>query len=259
MDTHDSDRLLKRIWLANGLLILLGLVLAGGVALFALISNAIGRRAEAVAAPTTVADPGTRADPRAVRYSMPREVRGTSTRLIHVFHGEAYARAEGYDGSRRQYSLYTSEGPTVNVIFLRPDGTAHLLLDRPAFVRTLDYPDAREDSLQRWIAYEIVTDDSNGDRRLDDQDAAILYLSDVDGTNFRRVMPEGWAVTSHIALQPGQLLISAIRVPAREGGKADEQPQRAFIYDLTTNTLVPHVSLDSIAERAGRVLSRPRP
>lgn len=259
MGILDSDRLLKRVWLANGVLILLALIVAAGVALFAVLSNTIGHDANAVAAPLATGGPAAATDPRAVRYSMPQDIYGSSTRLIHVFHGEAYARAEGYDGSRRQYSLYLPEGPTVNVIFLQSDGRARLLLDRPAFVRALDYPYAPEDSLQRWISYEMVFDDSNGDHRLDDEDAAVLYVSDLDGTNFRRVTPDGWVVRSHTALGPTQLLIGAIRAPSPERGKEDEQPQQAFVYDLTTSTLTPHAVLDSLAAQAGRILGRPRP
>lgn len=259
MSILDSDRLLKRIWLVNGLLILVALVLAAGIALFALISNTLDRKANAVAAPVPAADENAATDPRAIRYSIPREIYGSATRLIHVFHGEAYARVEGYDGSRRQYSLYDPEAPTVNVIFLAADGTSRLLLDRPAFFRQVDYPHAREDSLQRWISYEIVFDDSNGDRKLDDDDAAVLYVSNLDGTNFRPVMPEGWVVLSHTALRPTELLITAIRVPSSERGKADEQRQQAFVYDLVGNTLTAHAGLDTAAELAGRILGRPRP
>ena len=72
-------------------------------------------------------------------------------------------------------------------------------------------------------------------------------------------MPEGWSVVSHTALEPTRLLITAIPSPGPDRGTAEEQPQRAFVYDISGNRLTAHAQLDSLTAQAGRVLSRPRP
>src|SRR2546430_9828368 len=50
------------------------------------------------------------------------------------------------------------------------------------------------DSLQTWITYDIAFEDTDGDGGLDEDDAASLYVSDLHGGSFRRVLPEGWSI-----------------------------------------------------------------
>src|SRR3989441_8684949 len=41
--------------------------------------------------------------------------------------------------------------------FLEPGGgPGHLLLDRPALIRSVNFPRSKDDSLQAWITYEIA-------------------------------------------------------------------------------------------------------
>jgi len=51
----------------------------------------------------------------------------------------------------------------------------------------------QDDSLQAWITYEIAFEDTDGDGGLDENDAASLYVSDLHGGSFRRVLPKAGA------------------------------------------------------------------
>src|SRR5256886_16209256 len=72
---------------------------------------------------------------RAVRYDPPQSIWKSTTRIVLITYGEAFERpapklaSSEYSGER--YTLY------VNAIFLEPGGgPGHLLLDRPALIRS---------------------------------------------------------------------------------------------------------------------------
>jgi hypothetical protein len=92
---------------------------------------------------------------------------------------------------------------------------------------------------------------------LDYQDAAELYISDLEGGHFRRVLPPGLRVTSTMVLSDRQLLVSALDARGAERKPEDQLPQRAFRFNPRTGELASDVGLDSLAAAAGRILGRP--
>jgi hypothetical protein len=198
----DMDRWLKRLWLANGVLLLILLVLGGGALLFETLSGAFGPR-DAVLAPGANGAPAAR--PRAVRYSPPRPIWGTKNR-----------------------------------------------------VAWFDFPTSKEDSLVKWATYRIAFEDTNHDGRLDSDDDVNLYVSDLDGSDLRRVLPQGMRLLDHQALDDGRhLIVTALELPKDWHGSDDQLPQRAFLYDVPTRTATPYPALDSLVQNASRILSRP--
>jgi hypothetical protein len=158
----------------------------------------------------------------------------------------------------------------VNVIFLTPGAPqGRLLLDRPAIIHVLGFPtppdparavimpDSKSDSLQTWITYDITDRDTNGDGTLTSEDGAALYVSALDGSQLRRVVPEPYKVISHTPTQDGRgLLVLALEQPrGKEVGK-EEMRQRSFVYDVTSGRLAPYMALDSAADRAARIVGR---
>jgi hypothetical protein len=150
-------------------------------------------------------------------------------------------------------------GPIVNVIFLNSqDGGEHLLLDRPAYIDDITYPESEDDLHQTWVSYEIALDDSNGDGQLDDDDDAALFLSDLDGHNLRRILPDGLILKWHgVHAQGAQILIFALD---RTGFSADvprnRLPQRALVFDVDTGETEPFAELNELARAAGEVLAK---
>jgi hypothetical protein len=240
----DMDRWRKRLWSVNGVVLLLLVVLGIGAILVAWLSG-LSTGGNAVIPPDTGA--AASAQPPAVRFSAPRRILGTSTRLVVVRYGKG--RQRGYD---------EGGGPVVNLLFLDGAQPGRVLLDRPAYVRNFNYPEGSADSLQHWIEYYIAFEDTDRDGQLDSDDERDLYVSDVDGTNLRRVLPAGLRVLEATPVGDGRrLFVSALEVPQDWRGSDDELPQRAFLYEVRGSVLTPYATLDSLAQRAARILARP--
>jgi hypothetical protein len=257
----DMDRWLKRLWMVNGVLLLALLILGTGALLVSWLSGAFSSKNAVIAPDTTRSGP---VKPRAVRFSAPREIWGTKTRLVVVGYGKRQQGAglTGSDMSLREYYSYDGSsdqsGPRVNVIFLTGTEPGRVLLDKPAYIGWLDYPSTKSDSLERWIRYHIAFDDTNKDGRLDSDDRQDLYVSDVDGSNLRRVLSPGMRLLDDDPLGDGRhLIVTALQVPNDWRGSEDELRERSFLYDVQTGATTPYVGLDSLVQRAARVLGRP--
>lgn len=258
----DMDRWLKRLWMVNGVLLLGLLILGTGALLVSWLSGVFDRK-NAVIAPDTTRSADAR--PRAVRFSAPRAIWGTKTRVVVVRYGKGQqgpGLGSGSGMTSREYYAYDSDresdGPMVNILFLTGTEPGRILLDKPAYVSWFDYPNSKEDSLQHWVRYHIAFDDTNGDGRLDSDDRVDLYVSSLDGLNLRRVLRPGMRLVDEDPLGDGRhLIVRALQVPQDWRGSEDELPQRAFLYDVTTGATTPYAALDSLVQRAARVLGRP--
>lgn len=255
------DRWTTRLWFINGVFVLPIAVIGCVMLVVAMVSETGWFHRPAGVVPTTdtmgVVDS---LAPRAVRYGNPVTVWGTPVRLIRVQFGEAYARSgAGLGAGYASYARRDYDGPTVNVMFLDgPDGPGRLLLDRAAYIRRLSHPADRSDSLLTWISYEIALTDTDRDGRLDEDDSAELYISDLHGRNLRRVLPAGWHAVDYEPLTRGRLLILALEPPADgQHLPEDERRQRAFVYDIRSGALSQHGTVDSLGDRAGRIVGRP--
>jgi len=248
----DQERLLKRVWLVNGLLLA---VLFGALAIWLVVelgSSWFHRRSAVITA--TGGAPAERAS-RAVRYDPPQSIWKSTTRIVLIGYGKAFERPapKGFASSEsygERYALY------VNAIFLEPGGgPGHLLLDRPALIRSVNFPRSKDDSLQAWITYEIAFEDTDGDGGLDEDDAASLYVSDLHGGSFRRVLPEGWSILTHEPLDGRRMVVLALRSAERGDRRSlNEAPERAFVYDVQSGRAEPYTALDSLTARAARIV-----
>ena len=247
----DQERLLKRVWLINGLLLVVLFCVLGIWLVVELGSSWFHRRSAVITA--TDGAPAGRTS-RAVRYDPPQSIWKSTASIVLIRYGEAFERPGAEFASSKSYGeRYT---PYVNAIFLEPGGgPGRLLLDRPALIRSVSFPRSKDDSLQAWITYEIAFEDTDGDGGLDEDDAASLYVSDLHGGSFRRVLPEGWSVLTHEPLDGRRMVILALR-SAKPGERRslDEAPERAFFYDVQTARAEPYAALDSLAARAARIV-----
>lgn len=262
----DSDRLFRRIWLANGILLIVLLIGALGLAGYALLDDLWGKDEQGVR--PTADGPHPQADlrPRAIRYDDPEPVLNSRWMLVRVRYGTDYGEPSGGSlgmASAAYERAYRSSGPLVNVLFLPPNGGAgRLLLDRPAYIRFLDFPPVERHPTEAvdsvpWITYQIAFEDTDRSGQLDEEDAAELYISDLDGGNLRRVLPAGLRVRSMQVLPGLQLLVTALDARGSERKPEDQLPQRAFRFNPRTGGLTPDLVLDSLAATAGRILGRP--
>ena len=206
---------------------------------------------------------GPGAPPRAIRYDAPRAIRGTTTRLVEIRHGKA-------DQPRQEYGVYAAEverpEPLVNVIFLTPgEPQGRLLMERPALIHDIWFPPAEnrerlgfdEDTLATWIAYRITDRDTNADGRLDSDDDVGLYVSALDGTGLRRILPKPLRMVSHTTTPDRRgILILALEPPRGRSVPMEQMRQRAFLFDVASGRLTPYTALDDAADRAARRVGR---
>lgn len=254
------DAWLKRLWLVNGFALLVLTVVLGGMAASSAVTGwRYERDVVHVAAPGEATSPDP--TPRAVRIGNLVPIRGTTTRLAVVQHGRSQLDPDvlRLAGSMGEYSRF--QGPDVNVVFVDPgDEPGRLLLDVPAIVLRVDHPSPRDTTFRErnWIAYWIVTADTNRNGRLDGDDRAELYVSELDGTGLRRVLDDRYHPESFEPIGDG----SRIRILALEGPlemwveSPDRLPQRVLVYDHRTGAVEPDRALNELIERAGAVLTR---
>ena len=239
------DRLLRWVWLINGVALLALLVIGAGAALVLALSGLGGGDPPSV--PATRAEAGSgRAEP--MRYDPPEAVRGSGVRIVVI------RRGTGYTYRNESSSGRAADAPAVNVAFLDGQG-ARLLLDHPAYIARVRFPGsgtaaARDDSL-RWIVYEAALEDSNRDRRIDDRDRRSLYVTGLDGRGLRRVLPDGYELRDWAPQPDGSLVATALQL---QPGNA--MPQRAFVLE-PSGAVRPYAALDSAVATAGRIVGNP--
>lgn len=237
------DRVLRWVWVINGVLLLALLV---GTAAFVAIGALSGLGGSGGASTSTaVADSAGGGGEAAIRYDLPVAVRGSDTRVVLVRRGSGYTYS-----STASSAPAGGEGAVVNVAFLDASG-ARLLLDRPGFIRRVRFPGrdaaAPGDNTLRWIVFEMALADTNADRAVDDEDRRSLYVTRLDGRGLRQVLPDGYELRDWAAQPDGSLLVTALE---REGGA--RMRQRAFVVD-GSGVVRPSAALDSIAGAAARI------
>jgi hypothetical protein len=244
------DRLLRWVWLINGVLLLAMLVLGGGGVLIAfLMDMGGGTQTVPAAAAGRGADHGAR-DAEPVRYDPPIPVRGTDVRVVLVRRGSGYAYTNEYSSSGR------GEAAIVNVAFLDAGGV-RLLLDRPAYIRRVAFPGHEDgefgDSTRRLrsFVYEMAPKDTNGDGALGDSDRRSLYVSGLDGRGLRQVLPDGYELRDWSPQPDGSILATALLLAPGADGR--RMPERAFIVD-PAGAVRPYAQLDSAMDRAGTII-----
>lgn len=255
MDTPPSpprtpsrvDRILRWVWLINGI-VLLALLAAGGIFLLIAALSGIGAEKPSTGAAES-ADSSSPGEEAPLRYDPPDAVRGSGARMVVI------RRGTGYTYRNMSSNARGAEAPAVNVAFLDAAG-ARLLLDRPAYIAHVRYPgemasDARGDTL-RWIVYEAALADSNGDRKVDSRDRRSLYVSALDGRGFRRVLPDGYELRDWAGQPDGSLVATAVQL--QPGSAA--MPERAFVLDAS-GAVRPYAALDSVVAAAGRFAGKP--
>ena len=263
--TWSSDQLFRRVWFINGILLLVlsvGLLVAAG---YGILSDLWRGDAGGVQTTAKGTPPPSDARPRALRYGAPEGIVNTGWTLVQVRYGKDYGEPKsGAFGSNAYESrgYNGSEGPLVNVAFLPPGGgPGRLLLDRPAYIRYLEFPERTRSSEPvdsvPWITYAIALDDTDQNGRMDSDDRAELYISDLDGANFRRVLPAGLELRSTEILPDRRLFVTVLDRGKDDSKPEDQLPQQAFRYNPRTGELTSDGVLDSLVASASRILGRP--
>ncbi len=266
------DKWLKRIWLVNGVLVLV-------VTVFFLsdrIQNYLHSRASRSVGPLVgerVKE--ARKDSLAIQdivTTIPRRIGATSYTYVALISKDlerainisAYLEAEsaGERGpslmqivaeSEERNSLYSAG--TINLAFISDDGSdIRLLTQQKACVVRADIPQPG-DTLQRFILYRIVFHDTNGDGRLTDRDESALYISDLSGQNLHRVAPDSIVVRELVkSFRRGKLVFRGQLRPQDSSIPQKDWPEQVYTYDLRTGSLTELLPNEKVLDLARKIL-----
>ncbi|MBW4612400.1 MAG: hypothetical protein KME21_03820 [Desmonostoc vinosum HA7617-LM4] len=93
-----------------------------------------------------------------------------------------------------------------NMIFYRKqDGENHLLLNKKAIITSFDLLETKvsgKTPTRVWL-YRIIDQDTNGDKKINNKDAILGYLSDLSGKNLQQITPNNSQIINWV-LVPGQ-------------------------------------------------------
>jgi len=243
---ESLQRLSRWVWLINGVILLLALVITGISLLAGWLAYGVDRTGEPASVQRDTAQPA----PPVIRYDPPQALPGTDARLVLVREGRGLPTPP-----IPPTAAYRAGGAVVNAAILRADGSGRLLFDRRVRIAGISFAGAPEwlagplepAPEQRHVAYAVADRDTDGDGRVGETDDVQLYVSAVDGGGLRALLPAGHRLVGLHRLGD-RWMVSALQ------GRGAARRQRAFIFEPATG-LRPFATLDSLAARAGQLLS----
>lgn len=103
----------------------------------------------------------------------------------------------------------------------------------------------------------MIAEDTSGNGRLGTEDRTDLYVTDLDGLRLSRVLDDRFTVTSAVATDSGKrILVYAFEFNPKQRTPEQDLRQWAFVYDRATDQWSPHKAINSLTDRAGRVIGK---
>jgi hypothetical protein len=119
-----------------------------------------------------------------------------------------------------------------NIIFYgKNDGKTNILLNKKAIITGFDLLEEKrvgKSSARYWL-YQIIDSDTNGDQKLDIQDAKIGYLSDLSGKNLQQITPNNTQVLNWAIVQSAGAIFIKIIKDSDNDQKFTEKDETNFI------------------------------
>jgi len=133
----------------------------------------------------------------------------------------AYGR--GFEGSE-SYSFFEKDhvgGSFVNVVFEDKSGVLRELTDLKIEITSMDFlRDIFSITKRGYILYTIIDHDTNGDGKFwSGDDIVSLYISDVDGTGFRKLTKSTHEYYDHVVVKSRRALYFRTREDVDKDGK----------------------------------------
>jgi hypothetical protein len=101
---------------------------------------------------------------------------------------------------------YERNNQLYNIIFYRKqDGEAHTLLNKKSIINSFDLLEIKgvnKPTTRLWL-YKMIDQDTNTDKKFNNEDAIIGYLSDLSGKNLQQITPNNTKIISWVVV-PGQ-------------------------------------------------------
>jgi len=238
------DRWFKRIWITNGVLIFVGLVILAVA--FTVNSLPKKRFHSPDTGPKLAAVVEDSLATQDISLALPRRIGNSDIVFVEIGVKDLE--------QPREITIGMAPSRSINLLFCRRDGSqARLLLDRKAFVVGIDIPTERDTS-RTYNLYEIVFEDTDEDGRLTHRDRPRLFGSKLDGSGLTQVLPDSLHCGRYRFQENGTGLVLVVREWRPGLQRSEDEPEQLLVYDLQTNELRPFMENASLIERARRIL-----
>ncbi len=178
-----------------------------------------------------------------IRISLPKKIVGTEYNFFKLecmdVDIEGPHSQVSYDSSSKLFNPHYSRAQNwVNIFFFKDDySDAHLLLDTKKIIILMEAP-GESDTLQDFILYGIVSEDTNGDGRMNCYDDLHLYLSDISGHGLHRITDETIHLLYHeIVQEESRIYILAQNIPEDKESTGEYWEEELYVYDVEKGEL----------------------
>jgi len=252
-----SDIWLKRIWFVNGIILflffLLGILFVSNEIIYQFDRNRSDERGVIVGEEKNDAE-SENLELQTIRLSTPQDIFNSDIKFISVYQKD-------YDTPRKVLEIsgsakYLPEGMKINVIFTdQSKKYTKLLLDRKASINKMNYPSYEQEKQQKFIYYEISFEDTDNNGRINSEDKNEYYISNFDGTDFRRILPLCYQVEEYDFSDDYSKLYFICKIEPNDNNISPEYWEKILVeYDFSKDEIIVDESLNSLVNKARKII-----
>jgi hypothetical protein len=144
---------------------------------------------------------------------------------------------------------YGKSSSLYNIVFYRKqDGEAHLLLNKKALINSFDFLEVKttNQTVTRIWLYKIIDQDTNGDKKINTDDAIVGYISDLSGKNLQQITPNNTQVLNWVVVPSQNAIFIKILKDSNNDKKFSAEDNTNFVR---VNLERPGIGTEIISDR----------
>jgi hypothetical protein len=249
-------KFIKSLLIINGLIIPIGLLVLLAVFVISLIKNSQNYTDSAINTNNTITNNGDTLIIQGLNYDSPEPIYNSKNFCIKIMAKTYKNPLKMGSGSSFESGRYERNDSYLNILFLDSNYNAlGRLLDRKAFITTMTIPprdyDEKIDTTIKNIGYLISFDDSDNNKKIDEDDNKDLYVSDLDGKGLVKVTNGIDVIEFNFINQHKNIIISYTdRTNTQDAYKI----MRFAIYDIKNKKLTTLTDIDRALNGVQKIL-----
>lgn len=166
---------------------------------------------------------------------------------VESYYGSSYGGFGSSSDNSNNFSVvsaYKSDvsGKIYNLKFQKKESDTltvltdkHILIHKVTFLRPIF-----NQNKKKYLIYSVYDTDTNGDQKLSFQDLETLYLSRIDGKNFRKITPDFQEIIDYKVIKiQNRLYFRTIEDIDKDGRFDNEDKIHYFYIDFDSSDLTP--------------------
>lgn len=142
--------------------------------------------------------------------------------------------------SLKKYDSYREETMYIawNALFYdRETDSSYVLTEDKMYLLKMDVPTRKEDHIKNHILYEVISRDTNKDSLLNYSDATSLYVSDLNGQNFKKITKDNESLQSYQdSDRAGEIFFKTIIDSNADNEYDDKDSEQWYLYNVNNGT-----------------------